>query len=95
MDPTSYLTLLLQVPLVGAFIWYSLRVSHEFLNALERRDEAFEKRNAALIQAINNMSESIAMQIQALTTAQREHDNFTRENTSRLAKPVRTKTAGD
>jgi Na+/phosphate symporter len=48
----NIVNLLLQVPILGVFIWWSIRVSKGFTDALDRRDELYEKRNAALVEAI-------------------------------------------
>lgn len=80
-------SLLVQVPLVGVFIWYSLEMNKrsnqtqkEFMNALDKRDEAFDKRNAAVITAINSMNESICTQLKSIQHQDEEHDRFVREN---------------
>jgi len=39
MENSSYISLLVQVPLVGMFIWFTLRQSKDFLSAMEKRDE--------------------------------------------------------
>ena len=63
----AWAQLLIQVPLVGVFIWYSLRtmttiqqMQKDFSTALDRRDELYEARNQALVTAINNLAERIA-----------------------------------
>ena len=35
----GYISLLVQIPLVGMFIWFTLRQNHDFLTAMEKRDE--------------------------------------------------------
>jgi hypothetical protein len=58
----SWLNLLIQIPLVGVFIWYSLEMSKRaaetqtrFMDALDKRDMAFEARNRAVIEHIQNL----------------------------------------
>ena len=47
----SYIGLLIQVPLVGMFIWFTLRQNKDFLTAMERRDEQWRE-------FLNNHTES-------------------------------------
>lgn len=35
---SSYISLLIQIPLVGIFVWYSSRQNKDFLDAMEKRD---------------------------------------------------------
>ena len=87
----SWITLLIQVPLVGVFIWYSLEMSKRsaetqkaFMDALEKRDTAFENRNSAVIKAIDNLNTAICHQLEALDKGQEEHDRFVRENFTKV-----------
>ena len=82
----SWVTLLIQVPLVGVFIWYSLEMSKRgaeaqkaFMDALDKRDHAFEQRNSAVIKAIDNLNNSICAQIKEAERNHEEHDRFVRE----------------
>lgn len=77
------ISLLIQVPLVGVFIWFALQNQREFMKALDKRDEAFEKRNAAVIEAINQLNAAISAQLHELNCSQEEHDKFVRENIAR------------
>jgi len=95
MEP-SWISLLIQVPLVGAFIWYSLEMNKRmaeaqrmYMEALDKRDAEYDKRNSALINAINTMSIAITKSVDNLATCQNEHDDFVRENIAR--KEVATK----
>lgn len=56
------ITLLIQIPLVGIFVWYSIEMSKRgeqaqkaFLEALDKRDSEFEKRNQAIIVQMDNL----------------------------------------
>lgn len=89
----SWVTLLIQVPLVGVFIWYSLEMDKRgkdsqrlYMEALDKRDAEYDKRNSALINAINSMSSAIQAEIGNLAECQTEHDKFVRENIQRKAK---------
>ena len=93
---TTWINLLIQVPLVGAFIWYSLEMNKRgaeaqrmYMEALDKRDQEYDKRNGALINAINSMSVAVTASIQHLSDEQREHDDFVRENIAR--KDIATK----
>lgn len=39
----TYIGLLIQVPLVGMFIWFTLRQNKDFLAAMEKRDEQWRE----------------------------------------------------
>ena len=87
MDSTSWLSLLIQVPLVGVFIWYSLEMNKRgnetqktFMDALDRRDIAFDKRNAAIIQVIERMNDSICAQLKDISEQHDAHDRYVHEN---------------
>lgn len=93
----SWITLLIQVPLVGVFIWYSLEMNKRstesqktFLDALDKRDQSFEIRNKAVIEAIGSLNAAICAQLKDLERAEDEHDRFVRDNLGKL--PVRAKT---
>lgn len=82
----SWISLLIQVPLVGVFIWYSLEMSKrmqenqmKFMDALDKRDDAFEKRNQAVISAINSLNSSICANLEKIQESQEDHDRFVRE----------------
>ena len=87
----SWITLLIQVPLVGVFIWYSLEMAKRssdsqkaFMDALDKRDAAFENRNTAVIKAIDNLNTAICHQLESLDRAHEEHDRFVRENFTKV-----------
>lgn len=87
----SWITLLIQVPLVGVFIWYSLEMAKRsaesqraFMDALDKRDQAFESRNTAVIKAIDNLNQSICAQINEIERGHNEHDKYVRENFARV-----------
>ena len=93
MEP-SWLTLLIQVPLVGVFIWYSLEMDKRgkesqrlYMEALDKREAEYDKRNGAIINAINAMSTAITAEVSNLARCQDEHDEFVRENIQRKTPP--------
>lgn len=91
----NWVTLLIQVPLVGVFIWYSLEMAKRssesqkaFMESLEKRDTAFEIRNSAVIHAIDNLNAAICIQLKEIDKNHEEHDRFVRE---KLAARTRSK----
>jgi hypothetical protein len=63
MSGTEWMSLLVQVPLVGIFVWFALEMNKRaseaqqmFMSALDKRDEEFEKRNLAVVDAIKNLN---------------------------------------
>lgn len=87
----SWMTLLIQVPLVGVFIWYSLEMSKRssesqktFLEALDKRDQAFENRNAAVINTIATLNNSICAQLRDMEHNHDEHDKYVRDNFAKI-----------
>lgn len=59
----AYIGLLVQVPLVGLFIWFALRQSGEFLKAMEKRDEQWRdylrSQTESTIAAISRIAEEV------------------------------------
>jgi len=86
----AWMALLIQVPFVGVFIYYSLKkderaaqTQQSFMDALQKRDEAFERRNAALIDTINTMNAAICVELGKLREEQDDHDRFVRTKLER------------
>ena len=82
----SWITLLIQVPLVGVFIWYSLEMAKrsaaaqdKFLSALDKRDEQFTARNKALIETMERNNQAVCGAIGAIGEMLLDHDKHTRE----------------
>lgn len=62
----SAVSLLIQVPLVGVFIWFSLRMvekmehqEERFLDSLNKRDEASQKRDEAYLLALDEIGDKV------------------------------------
>lgn len=95
----SWITLLIQVPLVGVFIWYSLEMAKRssdsqkaFMDALDKRDSAFEMRNTAVIRTIDNLNAAICHQLESIDKSHEEHDKYVRDKLSSIgAKTSRAK----
>jgi hypothetical protein len=67
---SSYLGLLVQVPLVGIFVWFSLKLVGLFLAALDKRDEQWQQfiaqQQAMAQEATRNMAVRFADEIRVL-----------------------------
>ena len=59
----AWASILLQIPIVGAFIIFCLYIVRLFLAALDKRDESFEKRQAGIIQAFDRQQAAITQAI--------------------------------
>lgn len=88
MDP-SWIDLLIQLPLVGVFIWYSLEmqkriqcITDSFSASLKEHDAAFERRVAGLIASDREMTSAILTELKTAQTHFINHDNYVRENVS-------------
>ena len=55
----EWVGVLIQVPLLAVFIWYSLELQKRFDMSLTKRDELYEKRNDALVKAIGELTKEI------------------------------------
>jgi hypothetical protein len=76
----SWAALLIQVPLVGVFIWYSLTTQRAFMDALDKRDQAFERRNLAVIEAMDKLNTNVCVELGEIQIENQKHDRFVREN---------------
>ena len=56
----AWIGLFVQVPLVGIFIWYSIKMQERFQQSLDRRDEQYERRNNALVEAITANTQQLS-----------------------------------
>lgn len=70
----NLLNLLVQIPIVGIFVWFALemakrqeKIQASFLTALDKRDEAFEMRNRA-----------VCIQLDAMLNFLQSHDDRAR-----------------
>ena len=76
-----WIALLVQVPLVGVFIWYSLQIAKRtedtqrmFIEALDKRDLAYTERNKAVVDIIGNVNSAIIAELKALRQLMADHD---------------------
>lgn len=71
MTSDAYIGLLIQVPLVGVFIWFALKLVSIFMESLEKRDVQWqnflrEQREATTV-AINSLGARMGDEIKALS----------------------------
>ena len=65
--PESYVSLLIQVPLVGMFIWFTLRQNKDFLTAMEKRDEQWRGFLREHTESSNSAISRIAEEVKGLS----------------------------
>ena len=63
-----YINLLIQVPLVGVFIWFAIRQTEMFLSALEKRDVAWREFLSEQRHAGNRAIERLADEIKEISS---------------------------
>ncbi len=68
--PENYISLLAQIPLVGIFVWFSLRLITVFMASLEKRDEQWrvflEQQRLTSQDAMAHMAGRFADEIKAI-----------------------------
>ena len=62
----SYIGLLVQVPLVGMFIWFTLRQNKDFLDAMGKRDEQWRNFLEHQTKSTNDAISRIAEEVKSL-----------------------------
>lgn len=62
-----YIGLLIQVPLVGMFIWFTLRQNKDFLEAMEKRDEQWRGFLNSHTESTNQAIGRIAEEVKSLS----------------------------
>lgn len=63
---STYISLLIQVPLVGMFIWFTLRQNKDFLDAMEKRDEQWREFLSNHTESTNQAIGRIAEEVKTL-----------------------------
>lgn len=68
--PDAYISLLIQIPLVGIFVWFTLKIIKTFMDFLEKRDASWQafldnqrKQNN---EAVAHMAERFASEIREI-----------------------------
>jgi hypothetical protein len=71
MNVEPYLSLLIQIPLVGIFVWFSLQLINLFLKSLDQRDQQWkawlESERKANQEAVAHMAARFADEIRTLS----------------------------
>jgi len=62
----AYIGLLVQIPLVGMFIWFTLRQNKDFLTAMEKRDDQWREFLRAQTESMNSAISRIAEEVQLM-----------------------------
>jgi hypothetical protein len=55
----SFISLLTQIPLVAAFIWYSLKLQERYQTSMDKRDAQIELRDKTYLSALAAISSSM------------------------------------
>lgn len=70
LNAETWLGLLIQIPLVGIFVWFSLQLITVFLKSIDARDaqwrDFFKQQQAANNEAIAHMAQRFADEIKAI-----------------------------
>jgi hypothetical protein len=79
--------LIAQAPYLVGFIWFALEMNKsqkeehkQFLDALDKRDTAFEHRTKSLIEKMDANNRALSDSISNLSRDHREHDRYMREH---------------
>ena len=62
----AYIGLLAQVPLVGMFIWFTLRQNKDFLTAMEKRDDQWREFLRTQTESTNSAISRIAEEVKLM-----------------------------
>jgi hypothetical protein len=84
----DWTSILLQVPLVAVFIWYSRDANKQFSETLAKRDELYEARNNVLVHAIEANTAATIQLCQSMSN----HDTWTHEAVELMVANARAKT---
>lgn len=89
----TWITVLSQIPFVAVFIWYSLEVGKQarqaqdrFMEALDKRDDAFERRNEKMVTAMDVNNCAVLDTLARMENSACAHDVATRDKLNDIAK---------
>lgn len=89
----TWIAILGQIPFVAVFIWYSLEVGKQarqaqdrFLEALDKRDDAFERRNEKLVTAMDVNNRAVLDTLARMESTVCEHDRLVRDKLGEATK---------
>lgn len=78
--------LIAQAPYLVGFIWFALEMNKsqkeehkQFLDALDKRDTAFEHRTKSLIEKMDANNRALSDSISSLARDHHDHDRYVRE----------------
>lgn len=93
-----WVSILGQIPFVAVFVWFALETGKQnqqsqtrFLEALDKRDESFERRTTALVETMNANNRAVLDTLSRMETNDSEHNDFVRERLSNRASRSRSK----
>lgn len=82
----TWIAVLSQIPFVAVFVWYSLEVGKQarqaqdrFLEALDKRDMAFENRTKSLVETMNVNNRATLDALARMEEAACAHDRLVRD----------------
>lgn len=91
-----WISLISQIPFVAVFVWYSLEVGKQsrqtqdrYMDALDKRDNAYEARSASLVEAINANSRAILDTLARMEQSERQHYDVVLEKLAHLPRSKR------
>ena len=89
----TWIAVLSQIPFVAVFVWYSLEVGKQarqaqdrFLEALDKRDIAFENRTKSLVDTMNVNNRATLDSLARMESTVCEHDRLVRNKLNDIAK---------
>lgn len=66
------IALLIQIPIVAAFMWYTTHMAHEFQAFIDKRDEQWQKNIERMACSIDDMSAQLQRNTAALLLSARK-----------------------
>ncbi len=94
----TWVAILSQIPFVAVFIWYSLEVGKQarqaqdrFMEALDKRDDAFERRNEKMVTAMDVNNRAILDTLARMESSACAHDAAMRDKLNDIAKQKESK----
>ncbi|HPL81259.1 MAG TPA: hypothetical protein PLU23_02035 [Anaerolineaceae bacterium] len=94
----TWIAVLSQIPFVAVFVWYSLEVGKQarqaqdrFLEALDKRDDAFERRTEKMVTAMDVNNRAVLDTLARMENSACAHDVATRDKLNDIAKQKESK----
>lgn len=90
----TWIAVLSQIPFVAVFVWYSLEVGKQarqaqdrFLEALDKRDIAFENRTEKLVSSMDINNRAMLDSLARMESTVCEHDRLVRDKLGEAVRP--------